>query len=259
MKNEEILEKLRQADMVLVGLGEDFDGIEILGQDEGYLLGCQKLRDAGLHWLLPAWNEFCLKKTGDRSLDRAFEKLADILQGKNHFVVSVSTNSRAGTVGRVVMPCGSTLEKQCAAGCKGTLSKMTDRDKDRLEHFLEELYAGQLIEEASFLEGNCPVCGGSLVLHNVYAENYNEEGYLEQWKLYTKWLQGTLHHSLLVLELGVGMRFPSVIRWPFEKVAFFNQKAFFCRIHEKLYQLTKELSEKGCGISKNAIDWLEEL
>ena len=86
-----------------------------------------------------------------------------------------------------------------------------------------------------------------------------EAGYLEQWRLYTKWLQGTLNHKLFVLELGVGMRFPSVIRWPFEKVAFFNQKAYLCRVHEKLYQLTKELAEKGCGISKNAIDWLGEL
>ena len=68
-----------------------------------------------------------------------------------------------------------------------------------------------------------------------------------------------MNHKLLVLELGVGMQFPSVIRWPFEKVVFFNQKAFLCRVNEKLYQLTEELAGKGCGISMNAIDWLKQL
>ena len=62
------------------------------------------------------------------------------------------------------------------------------------------------------------------MLNNVYAENYDESGYLDQWGHYRKWLQGTLNRRLFVLELGVGMRFPSVVRWPFEKVAFFNQK-----------------------------------
>ena len=98
-----------------------------------------------------------------------------------------------------------------------------------------------------------------MILNNIYAENYNEMGYLEQWKLYTKWLQGTLNRRVVILELGVGMKFPTVIRFPFEKIAFFNQKAEFYRIHEKLYQLTEDLKGKGQGISQNAIDCLRNL
>ncbi len=259
MKNDEILETFAQSDMVLVGLGEDFDGTGFLRREEMYRFGGEKLKENGFHWLIPAWNEFCVKKTGNAALDAGFEKLAGILGGKNHFVVSVSMHSRAGSVGRVVMPCGSSQMKQCVEGCEGTLLAVTEQDKDRMNRFFEELYAGRFPEEGFSLSETCPECSAGLVLNNVYAENYNEAGYLEQWRLYTKWLQGTLNHKLFVLELGVGMRFPSVIRWPFEKVAFFNQKAYLCRVHEKLYQLTKELAEKGCGISKNAIDWLGEL
>ncbi len=259
MGNEEILEKIGRADMVLAGLGEDFDAVASLRQDERYFAGCGELKNAGLDWLMPAWNEFCLEKADSRTVDTALEKLADLLREKNHFVVSVSMNSKVPGVGRVVMPCGSARMKQCAGGCKETLMPVTERDRERTGQLFEELYAGRIPGGEPLLEGVCPVCGQALVLNNVYAENYNEEGYLEQWRLYTKWLQGTLNRELFVLELGVGMRFPSVIRWPFEKAAFFNRKAFFCRIHGKLYQLTKELSEKGCGISKNAIDWLEEL
>ena len=82
---------------------------------------------------------------------------------------------------------------------------------------------------------------------------------MEKWQLYTEWLQGSLNHKLIILELGVSLRFPSVIRWPFEKIAFFNNKASIYRINEKLYQMTEELSGKGIGIAQNAIDWINDL
>ena len=85
-----------------------------------------------------------------------------------------------------------------------------------------------------------------------------EEGYQKQWEKYTKWLQGTLNKKLCILELGVELNLPSIIRWPFEKVAFYNQKASFFRVNESLYQMTENLSDKGVSIAKNAVDFLLE-
>lgn len=259
MDNSDILEKTEQADMVLVGFGEDFDDTGSLGQIEEYGFGLERLKEAGLEWLIPAWNGFCREKSGNGRIARAMDALGNLLEGKNHFAVSVSTNSSLLSIGRVVMPCGSEGKKQCSGGCREVLEDTTEQDRKALQDFCGQLYGGRLPETGTALLGTCPECGAPMVLNNIYAENYNEEGYLAQWKLYTKWLQGTLNHRLLVLELGVGMRYPSVIRWPFEKIVFFNQKAYLYRVNEKLYQLTKELSEKSCGISKNAIDWLEQL
>ena len=69
MKNDEILETFAQSDMVLVGLGEDFDGMGFLRREEMYRFGGEKLKENGFHWLIPAWNEFCVKKTGNAALD----------------------------------------------------------------------------------------------------------------------------------------------------------------------------------------------
>ena len=52
------------------------------------------------------------------------------------------------------------------------------------------------------------------------------------------------------------MNLPSVIRFPFEKIAFFNQKAEFIRVHEKLYQLSEELGGKGISQAQNAVKFL---
>ena len=71
-----------------------------------------------------------------------------------------------------------------------------------------------------------------------------------------KWLQGTLNKKVLILEIGVNMEYPSIIRWPFEKTAYLNQKANFIRINESLPQLTEELKDKGISINVNGIEWL---
>lgn len=270
MEKENILERIEQSEMVLVGLGEEFDNEEFLRQSDEYRRGSEMLRDAQALWLLPAWNVFCSKKAGDTMVSTAIKKLAGLLKGKNFFCVSVSVNNEIlhvfqgeeggqQTGSRVVMPCGSTMWKQCSNGCGEMPIRVTGQDDSLTETFFRELWEGNFSGEMPYLSGVCPKCGAPLVFNTVYSENYNEKGYLDQWAYYMKWLQGTLNRRLVILELGAGMKFPTVIRWPFEKAAYFNRKAYLYRVNEKLYHLTKELSEKGCGIAQNAIDWLGQL
>ena len=98
-----------------------------------------------------------------------------------------------------------------------------------------------------------------LVFNNIDAEKYNEEGYLRKWMIYKKWLQGTVNKNLCILELGVGMNYPSVIRWPFEKIAFYNQKSELFRVHSRLYQITEEIKDRGYGICQKPEDFIREL
>lgn len=258
MNAKDFLDKIEQSDMVLVGLGEDFDGTRRLRQQADYRGVCERLKAEGLSWLIPAWSEYCLEQEGEHVVEAALDRLDALLAGKNHFMVSVSTNSRIARRERVVMPCGSVVRKQCSAGCGDVLPEMAEEEREALKVVFRGLASGNSKTEPISL-GICPDCGAPLILNNIYAGNYNENGYADRWKLYMKWLQGTLNRRLLVLELGVGMQFPTVIRWPFEKTAFFNQKAYFCRVNEKLYQLTKELAGKGCGISEDAVAWLTRL
>lgn len=262
MENSDVLEQIRQADMVLVGLGEEFDDVKRLRDDAAYQSGRQMLLETGYEWLIPAWSEYYSGKL-ENVITPALENLLEILDGKNYFVVSVSTNSAiewlAGKGERLVMPCGGVLEKQCVRGCEGELLPLTEKEKEKLKAYFGELYGGKFLRESIPEIGRCSKCGGSMVLNNILAESYNESGYLGRWQRYTKWLQGTLNRRLFLLELGVGMQFPTVVRWPFEKVVTYNEKAFLCRIHEKLYHLPKEIGSKGCGISKNAVDWLMQL
>ena len=218
--NKEIEQKIKDADLVLIGIGTEFES-----------------------------KRYCI----DAKAREAMCALFKVLTGKNYFLLTTCTNDILDDLGfkvdRVVAPCGSLKKKQCEC-CDNSIAELTEEDRQLFEMALSR-------EEIPYLTA-CPSCGKPMVLNNVYANNYDEEGYLENWSIYKKWLQGTINKRLCILELGVDLTFPSVIRWPFEKIAFYNQKAEFIRVNERLYHMSEELKDKGISIAQNAIDWLLE-
>ena len=162
---QEIQKSAQEADLVLVGIG----------------------------------TEFSKKNARKEEIMEAYRKLADLLKGKNYFLLTVNTDDlifeSAIDSERIVAPCGS--------------------DKT-----------------------------GNVVTN----DDYDESWYMPQWEKYTKWLQGTVNKKVCVLELGVGFEYPTVIRFAFEKIVYFNQKCHMYRIHEKFAQLTPEIKDRTTAV-----------
>lgn len=78
------------------------------------------------------------------------------------------------------------------------------------------------------------------------------------WDKYTGWLQRTLNRKLVLLELGAGFLTPTVIRWPFEKIAMLNNKAMLYRVNEKFPQLPEEIKGKGVAICENSLELVKK-
>lgn len=242
------------------------------------LSGCQKLLiGLGEEWKWKRGDE-----AGEARLRKAYENLYELIKDKDYFIVTMATDAlifdtKLGSedetavteeihmeevscpsaddktqamidhlfpikekpkdkrVQRIVAPCGNETWKQCSAGCT----------KD-------------IWEPDEIPSGICPHCGAPLTGNTIEAHPYIEEGYLPQWSRYTKWLTGTFHHDLVLLELGVGFANPGVIRFPFEKTAFFNQGSFFLRVNQTFPQITQELKDRAEGICQNSVDWIGE-
>ena len=228
-------EVLRDADMILVGIGEEFQ--------EKFL--DFPLFDEKNPTIL---EEYDRKKYLDNcendDIIEAYRILEKLLVSKNYFVITLCNDDKIFKTqinpDRIVSPCGSYSYLQCEEVCT--------KDIYSIKEFESELGEGK--------EPTCPHCGKKLVVNRIGCGKYSEEGYLNKWNLYMKWLQGTLNKNICIIELGVGMKYPSVIRWPFEKIAFINKKAKFIRVHELFYQLTEEISEKGVSLKANPVDFL---
>ena len=102
-------------------------------------------------------------------------------------------------------------------------------------------------------------CGSERSGNVITNENYDESGYLPQWQYYMNWLTSTIGKKLCILELGVGMAYPSVIRMPFERTALYNQKASMIRIHSKLAQVPEEIQGRSVCCDENPVKFLNEV
>ena len=263
----EFLEQLENAELVLVGLGEEFDGQFGEGKCPEYDVLKERLAEADRLDLIPLAQEL-YRGEQESKIKEALNRLSGLLEKKNYFIVSTSLNPALGSTkwreGRIVRPCGDLLRIQCPAGCEGELKELDDKQlkelKDQWFELPDEHKTGAELDKlVSKHLGKCVNCGSSMIFNTIYADKYNEAGYLNDWQTYMTWLQGTIHKSVMILELGVSMKYPSVIRFPFEKVAFYNGKSVFYRVNEKLYHMTEELHDKGISIKENASDWLLQL
>lgn len=232
MNLEEII---KDSDMVLVGIGEcfqeKFENISIADENN-----------------ITIYEEYERKQYVDRCkkdkvLD-AYHNLSRLLENKNYYVITLCDDDKIYKSklngDRVVAPCGTYSKLQCEDVCTEDIYSLQD--------YVEKIKAKEKIV--------CPKCGKRLIMNRIGCKKYSEEGYLKKWELYTKWLQGTLNKKICILELGVGMKYPSVIRWPFERITMINKKAKFIRVHSSLYQLPEEIKEKGISIEENPIDFL---
>lgn len=228
--NVDLKERIADSDLVLVGIGEEF--------------GIKNTETDG--------DEAVLKRK------QCYQQLNKLIADKNYFIVTLCMDGIIHEAGlddkRIVEPCGTFYKLQCKDKCTTEIYE----PNQELHKKIEKMIAGKYREEEIDFPV-CPKCGKSLAFNNILTENYVEEGYLDQWKIYTKWLQGTVNRKVCLLELGVGMRFPTVVRWPFEKIVYYNQKAILFRVHSRLYQIAEEVRDRSVSIKAAPIDFLNEL
>lgn len=138
-------------------------------------------------------------------------------------------------------------EKEQVQKAYGVLADLL-KDKN---YFVISLCEDGLLEQAGLKENR--------ILTPAKEEETDSGVYpTDSWETYTKWLQGTLNRNLVILELGVGMELPQLIRFPFEKVAYFNQKSCLYRVHSHLYQMTEEIKERGYSVPMHPVTLLLE-
>ena len=194
----------------------------------------EELQQQNVLWLLPYVEEQFRRQylpEMEAEIEKGLQKLAKVLEKKSYFVVSSSLNHKLAEVPwkkmllkkeRFVAPCGDWTKKQCPDGCEEGIQTVTEADEEQLQESFKKLQTnGFSVPDL----GKCPKCGKKLVLNNVYAGRYDEKGYLKTWTEYQNWLQNTLNHKMVLLEIGEGNRFPTIIRSPFERIALFQQKA----------------------------------
>ncbi len=165
---------------------------------------------------------------------RGYEKIRALIGDKKHYIITLAYDDVIydvfnGEDEKIVAPCGTKRLLQCKS------------------HLMSP---DEVKDTANMV---CPVCGEKLVYNNILAEGYMEEGYLDEFEKYKKFLQTTVNKKLLILEFGVDMKYPSVIRFPFDKLCVYNYKSSFYRINDSFPQHVSETYGRGISVKTDSV------
>lgn len=267
---EEIQQRIHDADLILVGIGKELktDKEEIyLEENKEQII---KQNQGNEKERLKKFYKRCFsvyEKISGNKTNQALINLANMLQGKNYFVISTNVDECLHLSGfrYIVTPCGRENLFQCSQNC----SNITWENRAYLEKFFLKTEKGKFVSEIKkemedfFIKElpKCPKCGEVADFNMIYLNKQDLycEHYLSEWERYKKWLSGTLNKKLLLLEFGTDFTYPQLIRWPFERTALLNQKAFLIRVHKNLSNIPKELEGRAKAIAVDSNELLQTI
>lgn len=280
---DDCMKKIEDADIVLIGFGKEFNvsRTDILKEMPLYHKLEAGLQESPLEDLEKQWVEYTLMNEGLKSeTNRAvserlvmYNRVADYLvknKKDNYFAVTtcnddIITKSRLNSE-RMVAPCGTLKYMKCDGGCFKHVYE-TEEVYDNIYSIIRR-YVGDTEESINWEEmwtelkdamPQCPMCKRVMSVNMVKSNNYSEEGYRSAWESYTSWLQRTLNKKLVMLELGEGFDTPTVIRWPFEKVAAVNNKATLIRVNKNFWQISEDIEAKALSVKMSGMEFLENM
>ena len=258
-------EMIEDSDLCIVGIGSEWNWIKKgISSDNRYCQILEYCKNEGNQWILPIVEYEFAYYNSNNKIEDAYKGLYKLLGDKKYFLISDLFSQDA-------LLYGFSLEK-CVYPCGNMMFLQTSNDRDELINaqscsefmdIVESIHKiivdldGNIGEDSSF---NRPFSHGKeLYLNQKRAEYskivYNEIAYKSRWEEYMTYLSRTLNSKLLLIELGVGLEYPTVIRWPFEKVTFINKQAHLIRVHDKLYHHTPEIEGKTDSIQMTSVDY----
>jgi NAD-dependent SIR2 family protein deacetylase len=98
----------------------------------------------------------------------------------------------------------------------------------------------------------CPRCRSFLERNLRRDEHFVEAPHMEKRPTYEQFLNRSQDGRLVLLELGVGFNTPSIIRWPFERIAARHENAALIRVNLNEAEIPNAIEGKSIGLPKDS-------
>lgn len=186
------------------------------------------------------WSKHIYLNNVGMSATPLYEKIHELVKDKNYFVITTNVDDQFYKASfdsdRIFRMQGSYRYIQCQKACHDKLYDNTQLVKQMIDSIDDDLRI------ASELVPKCPVCGGPMDT-NLRKDNYfvEDEYWHAQKDAYVNYLNSVKNENTLLLEFGVGFNTPSIIRFPFEEMAFNNDKWTLARINKDHLELMVKL------------------
>ena len=268
---------IREADYVLLGAGAGMStaaGAEYGGRffeenfaefqkiygkgaymQDMYSAGFYPFPDQESKWGL--WSHLALLAGIDLDVTPLHKTLLNALAGKNLFLLSTNADHQFEKAGlptdQIFQTQGSYRLIQCKRGCH---PKTYDAEALFRQMELERVN-GRIPHE---LVPKCPVCGGEMAMNLRVDDHFVED---ENWhaaeERFGCFLSACKDKKTVLLELGVGFNTPTIIRFPFEKLAREHENISLIRLSRSKAMVPESLGDRAIGINADMAQSIEDI
>ena len=174
--------------------------------------------------------------------NEVYATLFELVKNKDYFVITTNVDHQFQIAGfdkqRLFYTQGDYGLFQCSVPChnktydnKDAILKMVESQKD--------------MKIPSSLIPKCPVCGKSMEM-NLRADDkfVQDEGWYAHAQAYNDFIDKTKGRKVVLIEIGVGYNTPSIIKYPFERMAYFNKSTHLIRINKDYAVCSDEIRDK---------------
>lgn len=260
MSDQGIVEKLDQADAVLIGASNGLsitEGLHLFADNDAFeeVFGDLK-RKYGLRCILQGmsarwpseeekwgfWSRLAAHYCSGYTATPIMQDLKAIIGDKDYFIVTSNGECHFEMSGfapeKIYEVEGNWLTMRCAHACHDQIYPSLAK----LEQMAKAEQNGRIPTE---MLPCCPRCGGAMAVNIVGAAAYRPDAFAKQ--RYQAFLSKYHDKNLVVLELGIGPR-NQLIKAPFMRLAAQEPNAFYIAVNLGELYIPKELQEKAIGL-----------
>lgn len=178
-----------------------------------------------------------------------YQRLFAFVKDQEYFVITTNVDAQFTKAGfapeRIFAVQGDYGKLQCAKGCH---KRLYDN-----ESLVRRMAAEQKdCRIPSSLVPKCPVCGGEMEV-NIRKDVYfvQDKAWYAAEERYEDFCGKACGKRTVLLELGVGYNTPTIIRFPFERMAYENKDVFLVRMNTQYPDAIPENAKKTLSFNED--------
>ena len=189
------------------------------------------------------WSRYILINRYENPPKPVYRQLLDLVKDKDYFVLTTNVDhcfQKAGVdKARLFYTQGDYGLFQCSLPCHR-------RTYDNEETILRMVREQRNMRVPTGLLPVCPKCGAPMTMNLRSDDTFVEDlGWNEAASHYLDFVQSHANKRLLLLELGVGMNTPSIIKYPFWRLTAQNPNAAYVCVNFGEAECPKQIEDRA--------------
>ena len=203
------------------------------------------------------WSRYILINRYENPPKPVYRQLLDLVKDKDYFVLTTNVDhcfQKAGVdKARLFYTQGDYGLFQCSLPCHR-------RTYDNEETILRMVREQRNMRVPTGLLPVCPKCGAPMTMNLRSDDTFVEDlGWNEAASRYVNFVQAHANKRLLLLELGVGMNTPSIIKYPFWRLTAQNPNAAYVCVNFGEAECPKQIEDRAILVNADVADVLAAL